>query len=61
MTKNEIQIRVEQIVGDYVPNIHDYHNLVERLYDLIEDVAAFDRDTAFTDGYDEGFTDGQAG
>ncbi len=55
MTKKEIQIRVEQIV----PNIHDYHNLVERLCDLIEDVAEFDRDTAFEAGYDEGFADGQ--
>jgi len=59
MTKNEIRIRAEQIVGTYVPNIHDCHNLVERLCDLIEDVAEFDRDTAFEAGYDEGFTDGQ--
>jgi hypothetical protein len=62
MTKNEIRIRVEQLVVAYVPNIRDYHNLVERLCDLIEmieDVAEFDRDTAFEAGYDEGFADGQ--
>ncbi len=58
MTKKEIRIRAEQIVGEYVPNIRDYHNLVERLCDLIEDVAEFDRDTAFEAGYDEGYTNG---
>ena len=59
MTKNEIRIRAEQIVGAYVPNIRDYHNLVERLCDLIEDVTEFDRDTAFEAGYVAGFDDGQ--
>ena len=59
MTKNEIRIRAEQIVEVYVPNMHDCHNLVERLCDLIEDVAEFDRDAAFKAGYDEGFVDGQ--
>jgi hypothetical protein len=62
MTEAEIRIRVEQLVVAYVPNIRDYHNLVERLCDLIEmieDVAEFDRDTAFEAGYDEGFADGQ--
>jgi hypothetical protein len=59
MTKNEIRIRVEQIASADVPNIRDYHNLVERLCDLIEDVAEFNRDTAFEAGYDDGFADGQ--
>jgi hypothetical protein len=58
MTEKEIRIRAEQIIGEYVPNIHDCHNLVERLCDLIEDVAEFDRDTAFEAGYAEGFADG---
>jgi hypothetical protein len=59
MTEAEIRIRAEQFVGAYVPNTHECHNLVERLLDLIEDVAEFDRDTAFEAGYDEGFADGQ--
>jgi hypothetical protein len=59
VTEKEIRSRTQAIVGEYVPNIRDYHNLVERLYDLIEDVTEFDRDTAFEAGYDMGFADGQ--
>ncbi len=57
MTKNEIRIRVEQLVGAYVTSLLGCHNLVERLCDLIEDVTEFDRDTAFEAGYAEGFVD----
>lgn len=59
MTEKEIRSRLQAIVGEYVPNIHDHHNLVERLCDLIEDVTEFDRDTAFEAGYNGGFADGQ--
>lgn len=58
MTKNEIRIRVEQIVSANVSNTRDYHNLVERLCGLIEDMTDFDQDTTYEAGYDKGFADG---
>jgi len=62
MSEKEIREKLQSIIRMHVSNKPERQilvsHLVEHLLDLIEDVAACDRDTAYESGYAAGFDDG---
>jgi hypothetical protein len=56
MSEKEIREKLLAILFDQ--NKTGPSTLVERLLDLVEEVAAFDRDTAYESGYTKGYEEG---